>query len=79
MKILVANWFSSRGGEEKHVFDLLTHFSRQGGHELWLAAPRSGPWAGDLSALRSPLVPKDKKACTNRTDIWIAHVQLHLH
>lgn len=52
MKILVANWFSSRGGEEKHVFDTLTRFAAQGRHELWLAAPKRGPWARDLAGLK---------------------------
>ena len=52
MKVLVANWFSTRGGEEKHVFDTVAHMSGVPGLRLFVAAPRTSPWAAELAALK---------------------------
>lgn len=51
MKVLVANWLSSRGGEEKHVIDLATYLSVKPGVELFLAVPASSPWSAEIGSL----------------------------
>ena len=53
MKVLVANWFSSRGGEEKHVFDTVSHLAAREGMELYVAAPRQSPWSRELADLKN--------------------------
>ncbi len=52
MKVLVANWFSSRGGEEKHVFDTLSRLSTRTGLDLYVAAPGKSAWSRELSSLK---------------------------
>lgn len=51
MKVLVANWFSTRGGEEKHVYDTLTQLSGAPGMRIHVAAPRDCAWSTELDAL----------------------------
>lgn len=51
MKVLVCNRLSSRGGEEKHVVDLVRWLSAREDTETWLAAPLENPWSAELAAL----------------------------
>lgn len=65
MKVLVANWFSSRGGEEKHVYDVLARLAARGDLDLHVAAPARSPWSPELAALpgvRRIAVPFANKA-----------------
>jgi glycosyltransferase involved in cell wall biosynthesis len=67
MKVLVANWFSSRGGEEKHVYDVLSHLAMRGDMELHVAAPSHSPWNRELSSL--PGVRRFEIPFANKADI----------
>jgi glycosyltransferase involved in cell wall biosynthesis len=51
MKVLVANWLSTRGGEEKHVIELVQYLARKPGVEVFLAAPKPCAWMPELEAL----------------------------
>jgi glycosyltransferase involved in cell wall biosynthesis len=51
MKVLIANWLSTRGGEEKHVADLARYLSARGSVQAHLALPRSSVWWPELSTL----------------------------
>lgn len=51
MRVLLANWLSTRGGEEKHVIDLARYLCRQPEIEVTLAAPLNTPWETEIDRL----------------------------